>query len=99
MVVWLSMPLLPRRSSSFFLGAMSRTTVSQRSVVQFQPTEPGTWPWSYAVVSTSTSATRTPASVAWEATQSVVTRTLGRVVGIVLLLRYEPSTLQRFEHG
>src|SRR5581483_5341705 len=79
MVVWLSMPLRPSRSSSLAAGTMSRTTVSQRSVVQFQPTAPGTWPWSYAAVSTSTSTTRTPVSRACCATQSVETRTSGTI--------------------
>ena len=35
---------VPSRSSSFFRGMMSRTTVSQSSVVQFQPAAPGTCP-------------------------------------------------------
>src|SRR5215470_2623857 len=78
-VVLLSMPLLPSNSSSFLIGTMSRISVSQSSVVQFHPAAPGTWPWSYAVVSTSTSTTRTPVSAACCATQSVVTRTLGIV--------------------
>src|ERR1043166_9730665 len=69
------MPLLPSSSSSFLIGMMSRTSVSHSSVVQFHPALPGTWPWSYAVVSTSTSTMRTLASFACCATQSVVTRT------------------------
>ena len=40
-VVLLSMPLLPRSSSSFLSGMMSRVRVSQSSVVQFQPAAPG----------------------------------------------------------
>src|SRR6185436_14462110 len=75
MVVLLSIPVLPSNSSSFLIGTMSRTSVSQSSVVQFQPAAPGTCPCSYAVVSTSTSTTRTPVSVACCATQSVFTRT------------------------
>src|SRR3954469_5005806 len=74
-VVVLSTPLLPRSSSSFFSGMMSRTSVSHSSVVQFQPTAPGMCPCSYAVVSTSTSTMRTLASLACCATQSVVTST------------------------
>ena len=35
------MPLLPSSSSSFFAGTMSRTSVSQSSVVQFQPADAG----------------------------------------------------------
>jgi hypothetical protein len=45
-VVLLSMPLRPSSSSSFFIGTMSRTSVSQSSVVQFQPAAPGTCPCS-----------------------------------------------------
>src|SRR5665213_1898278 len=75
MVVVLSMPLLPSSSSSFLIGMMSRTSVSHSSVVQFQPAAPGTCPWSYAAVSTSTSATRTFASFECSAIQSVVTST------------------------
>ena len=43
-VVLLSIPLLPRSSSSFLSGMMSRVRVSQSSVVQFHPAAPGTWP-------------------------------------------------------
>src|SRR5579864_279528 len=82
MVVLLSMPVLPSNCSSFAFGTMSRTTVSQSSVVQFQPAEPATWPWSYAIVSTSTSTMRTPASAECLATQSVVTRTSVEVAGM-----------------
>src|SRR6185503_13860437 len=90
-VVLLSMPLLPSNASSFLIGTMSRISVSQSSVVQFHPAAPGTWPWSYAVVSTSTSTTRTPVSAACCATQSVVTRTLGIVAADIIRLIVETS--------
>src|SRR5262245_28582811 len=91
-VVLLSMPLLPSNSSSFLIGTMSRISVSQSSVVQFHPAAPGTWPWSYAVVSTSTSTTRTPVSAACCATQSVVTRTLGIVAADIIASFAKPSS-------
>src|SRR6187397_801832 len=69
------MPDLLISASNFALGMMSRTSVSQSSVDQFQPTAPGTCPWPNAVVSTSTSTMRTLASLACCATQSVLTRT------------------------
>src|SRR5260370_6342214 len=91
--VWLSMPLFPSSSSSFFIGTISRTSVSQRSVVQFQPMAPGTWPWSYAAVSTSTSTTRTPVSLACCATQSVFTSTFGTGVLGMFVLNHETDHL------
>jgi hypothetical protein len=44
-VVSLAMPDLLISLSNFPLGTMSRTSVSQSSVDQFQPIAPGTWPW------------------------------------------------------
>src|ERR1700730_10682532 len=110
-VVLLSMPDFPSSASSAGFGTMSRMTVSHRSVVQFHPAAPGTWPWSYAVVSTSTSTTRFPASVACWATHSVFTRTSASVFVLMqasffLSLRaahsnspWTPAVLVRLQHG
>src|SRR5450759_3071669 len=64
-------------SSNCCFERMSRRTVSQSCEFQAQAMAPGTWPSSYALVSTSTSTMRTLASVAWASAQSVLTRVSG----------------------
>src|SRR6476660_8247010 len=65
---------------------MSRWSVSQSCVVQFQAIAPGMCPWSYPPVSTSTSTTRTFGSLRCATTQAVSTSTSGSAYWLMTVL-------------